>query len=85
MPMAANKPIAAPPIACSAPNFGAAAFVLEAGAAAEEDALAVADEELAALEEDAAAASILGASVGDNLPQSAQAVEPGVWMRHCWN
>lgn len=83
--MAANKPMAAPPTACSAPSFGAAAFVLVAGGAAEEDALAVADEALAALEEDAAAASILGASVGDHLPQSAQAVEPGVWLRHCLN
>ncbi len=77
--------MAAPPTACSAPNFGAAAFVLVAAGAVEEDALPVADEELAALEEDAAAASILGASVGDQVPQFAQSVEPGVLRRHCWN
>ena len=75
--MAANKPMAAPPTACSAPNFGAAAFVLVAAGAAEEDALVAAAEELEALE-DAAVASILGAEEGAQVPQFAQRVEPGV-------
>ena len=77
MPIAANKPMAAPPTACSAPSFGAAAFVALAAGAAEDDALVGAAEELEALE-DAAAASILGAEEGAQVPQLAQRVEPGV-------
>ena len=82
--MAANTPMAAPPTACSGPNFGAAAFVLVAAGAAEDDALLGAAEELEALE-DAVAASIFGAEEGGHLPHSAQAVEPGVAVRHCEN